>query len=243
MKYPKVGIGIACRDNPHPKVVDAIEAMDYPELSVLVMNLDRPALPKHSQHICDGMTNANIGRNAIRDHVIKNTDWDYLLMMDDDVAPPPNAIREMLWMKAEICGAWIPAQPDNKRWASGKISPDGKWFQPFTRARVVKGRMDEPGVAAGIDGPYKMDINTGSLVWDPITSDIAVMGCSLISRALLELVQFRWNPGHMAMCAVRRHPVCYGESGALGQDIKALGEKIVMSHKIICQHFAWEKKK
>ena len=242
MKTPRVGIGIACKDDPLPQTVDAIKAMDYPYIAVVVMNLERDHHSFQNQ-LCDNVNNVTLARNALRDHVLRNTDWDYLLMIDDDVVPPPNTIQELLWMKSEMVCAWVPSQPDGKRWMGGKISPDRKWFQPFTRARVVKGRMDEPGVAAGIDGPYYMDRDTGSLVWNPITSDIATTACTLISRALLELIPFRWSPTTMATCTVRRHPVMLADSGALGQDVQALGEKVVMSHRIVCQHLKAEKQR
>lgn len=227
---PSVQVVIPTRNQPHPEVVQAVQNLSYRPLSVLIHRLSRPVDSEPS--VRAKYVNAAATRNAARDILLRSSKASHYLWIDDDVIVPSDVIENLLFLEAEAAGGWYPVRGRLDRWVAGRWASPGNVFCPFGSPRVV--RPDEPDWAQF--GCVVENELTGVKRLDPCRSDLAPLGCLLITRAVLELIKFKPGVTSRNLDAETGEMVYLGDCGEFGDDLIRLGEWVKMSHRVVCQH-------
>lgn len=227
---PLVQVIIPTRNEPAIEVLGAVSRLTFRPLNVMVHRLSRPVAEGTS--VRAKYINAAATRNAARDALLKGSKATHYLWIDDDVVVPPKTVEQLLFLEAEAAGGWYPAKGRSDRWVAGRWGADGNTFEAFRFPRVVGD--NEPDSAPM--GCVELDPMTGETTLNPWRSDLAPLGCLLITRAVLELVSFR--PGVDSVCrdAETGETIYLGDCGAFGDDLIRMGEWVKMSHRVVCKH-------
>ena len=227
---PSIQVIIPTRNQPHPRVISAIQNLTFGGLNILVQKLAKPVLSGGS--LKAKYVNAAATRNAAREVLLKHSKASHYLWVDDDVVLPPDTIQHLLFLEAETAGGWYCVKGRTDRWVAGRWGPDGNTFHAHRFPYVVG--PDEPDDAPL--GCVTVNEITDERRLTPTLSDLAPLGCMLITREILELIEF--NPGVdvFNFDGETGNRVYLGDCGAYGEELRKLGEPVKMSHRIVCDH-------
>jgi len=178
--------------------------------------------------------NATHTRNQARVTALK-TNHTHFLWLDSDVVPPADVIEQLLAMQNEAAGGWYPVRDGRRilagRWVAGEWVDVGV-FANYHFPWVLK--PDEPDDAPF--GPYCRKRRMEGHTYDPVRSDLAPLGCLLITREVLELLEFQSGtdipveingiPGQ----TVRADCLQYGVQ------LWEVGVDVYMSSRVLCRH-------
>ena len=234
MMIPKVLVIIPTAGDIKPETARCVHALSYEHQEIRIQQ-SKP-VSDHENHFVRTSQNATHTRNQARKHALK-TDATHFLFIDSDVAPPPDTIQELLSMDTEVAGGWYPVRsgknilPD--RWVAGTWV-DHDVFANYHFPWVIK--PGDPDTHPYGDRVY--DLSTGTFRKDPIKSDLAPLGCVMISRDVLELMEF--EDGTDQFCKIKGFEGVTVRNDCLqfGVQLCHLGVDTLMSPRIKCEHIA-----
>jgi hypothetical protein len=191
IRKPNVLIGCVTHDKDETYLkgfLEAVRSQTYSNFDVLFVDTsdDEGYTPKlkstgykvirdkgKHDHIIKKITS---GRNIIREHAIKNK-YDYVLYIDTDVVPPPNALAKMLSDRKDVVAGLCLISSNLK--GNVRIIPNTYDFddeEGFCRPMVVQ------------------DVLNGQIR----EVSCAGFGCTMVTRKALEAVEFRFYEKSMA---------------------------------------------
>lgn len=227
---PSVQVIIPTRNRPDDRVIEAVLKLTYRPLNVISWTLSKPVVKEDS--VKAKYINAAATRNAAREELLKRSKATHYLWIDDDVVVPPDTVEQLLFLQAEAAGGWYPVKGRTDRWVAGRWAAPGNKFVAYRSPRIVG--ENEPDSAPL--GCQVLDLETLETRLDPCRSDLAPLGCLLITRAILELIPFRPGVDSVNIDAETGKTVYLGDCGAFGDDLIRLGEWVKMSHRVWCGH-------
>lgn len=225
MKYPKVLVG--CPTSSHKKDCLAdfavgVKRLTYPNFDVLV--LDNSENDKYLEEIKSLGLNAEkspyferacerviCARNILRDRVLGG-DYDYLLILEQDVIPPEDAIERMVAKEREIVSGIT--------FHLFEVVVDG---EKKLQMRPLIGEWD-PSAENGL---RFYDTHQTIKAFQNIEVGYCAFGCVLISRRVLEKIRFRYEDmGEWV----------YWDDYCFCKDVRLLGYKILADLSLKCKH-------
>jgi len=231
---PRVQVIIPTSGDIRPETAAAVQALDYENKSVRVQTC-KP-ISDHTNPYIRTHRNANHTRNVARRNALKS-DASHFLFIDSDVAPPPNTIEGLLAMDTEAAAGWYPARWGNlityDRWVAGRWSGINVFSNYHFPWVIKEGDPDTHPF-----GDLKLNLETNEYEPDPIKSDLAPLGCLMLSRDVLELLEF--EDGTDQWCKIKGfdQPTIRGNCLQFGVQLYHLGVDVIMSPRIKCNHVA-----
>jgi len=178
--------------------------------------------------------NSTHTRNKARGELLKK-DFTHFLWIDSDVVPPPDTVEQLLKMGTDAAGGWYPIRsgqtilPD--RWVAGTFNEEGEFSNYHFPWVIKEGDPDTHPL-----GDMVMDIRTKKFRREPTISHLAPLGCLMLSREVMELLEFQ--DGTDQSCRI------YGFEGTcirgpclqFGLQMHELGVITHMSPRVLCDH-------
>lgn len=189
----KVVIAIITKGIVDPRVMAAAEAQGC---EVVVNKLD--PIKMHDDYQKNRYMNSVRNRNVLRKKLVKRKTIDKVLMCDDDVVLPSDALEKMLAPNLPVVGGWYKMHSGDD-WICGKI------VEPETRTIHMYTQPKKEQIEVDLMGP----------------------GCCLIDREILEKIEFDAGIDSYCRSS-RGHKTFEGDSFNFTQKIKALGFKPTM---------------
>jgi hypothetical protein len=217
-------------DQPLAEVWAAVRAQDYPAQRLLVHW--QPPVRFAESYIDNVYRNCSANRNAARTLALAS-DAELFWFLDDDVVPPPDALR-LLVSETGSRVSQVPAV-----WPDGTRVPSGA---PVPERHIVGGWYPMRGGGKWVAGKFVGDhlfLNFPHVQPGLVPVDMVGLGCALLSRAVLEAVEFRdglelrtvdaWNPS-AGLSYVG------GECLAFANAAAAKGFDLFMHGGVVCEH-------
>jgi hypothetical protein len=178
--------------------------------------------------------NATHTRNEARDVALKS-DCSHFLWIDSDVVPPPDVIEKLSKMKSEVAGGWYPVRDREKildgRWVAGTFNEKGE-FSNYHFPWVIKdGDPDTHPF-----GDQMLNLKTMTYKYAPTISHMAPLGCLLMSRDVLELLEFEDGTDQPVTLAGYNVETMRGDCLQFGLQLNDLGIVTHMSPRVLCRH-------
>lgn len=230
----KVQVIIPTGGDIRPETAASVKALDYEYKSIRVQEC-KPISDHENQYVRTH-TNANHTRNVARKNALKS-DASHFLFIDSDVAPPPETIQGLLSMETEAAAGWYPARWGDiimhDRWVAGRWSGINIFSNYHFPWVIREGYPDTHPF-----GDLKMNVETSEFERDPVLSDLAPLGCLMLSRDVLELLEF--EDGTNEWCKIKgiEQPTIRGNCLQFGVQLYGLGVDVHMSPRIQCKHVA-----
>jgi len=229
---PSVLIIIPTAGFVHPEVKQAIQNLTFPQRDVHV-EICKP-IYEHSVEFCRRALNATHTRNQARLKALQ-TDHTHYLWLDSDVAPPPDVIEQLLAMNNDAAGGWYAVRDGrnilNGRWVAGEWVDVGV-FANYHFPWVLK--PDEPDDAPY--GSYCRKRRSDQKVFDPVRSDLAPLGCLLITREVLELLEFQHGTDIPCKINGIKGDTVRADCLQYGVQLWEIGVDVYMSSRVLCRH-------
>ena len=233
--------------NVRPEVKIALSKLTFSDIQIHVEEA-RP-IHDHESPISKCALNATHTRNLARRKALKTT-HSHFLFLDSDVAPPLDVVEQLLAMKNEAAGGWYPAR-DGRQILGAKWVKNDRNEQICHRGRYVAGRWVKENVFANYHCPWVLapgepDIGpfgshyrekgTGEIIYDPVRSDMAPLGCLMITRDVLELLEFQ--DGTTEPVKIRGYDGVMPRNDCLqyGVQLYEIGVDVYMSSRVLCRH-------
>ena len=188
----------------------------------------------HENRFAKTALNATQTRNEARKIALKSA-CTHFLWIDSDVVPPPNTIDQLLKMENDSAAGWYPVRDDNQiiedRWVAGTFTDDGE-FANYHFPWVVKdGDPDTHPY-----GDLVMDIRTKKFRRQPTISHLAPLGCLMITREIMELLEFQHGTNYAVTIAGLGVTVPRCDCLQFGLQLYELGVVTHMSPRVVCKH-------
>ena len=152
----------------------------------------------------DRVTNAH---NKLREYVLKEN-YDYLLILDQDIIPPKDVIEQLIFHNKDAISALY--------FGHHNITTGENKIMPFAWTFIMK-----EGHWSKVRYLNDMEIRNRAV----LEIAFAGMGCVLLSRNILEKIQFRYDKDIEAW-----------DDRWLGYDIHKLGFKYYLDPRVKCKH-------
>ena len=232
-----------------PQVKIALENLDRKPDKIHVQKVD--PIHEHDSRFCKCALNATHTRNEARKEALKTSHTHYF-WLDSDVVPPPDTIDRLLEVPNKVAGGWYPARNGrqilNAKWVKNKEGEQtcipgryvaGKWVDVDTFANYHLPfvlRPDQPDDAAfGNQARTRAPKPIGK-TYDPVKSDLAPLGCLMMTRDVLELLEFQ--DGTKIPVKIQGFDGWTVRNDCLqyGVQLWEAGIDIHMSPRVLCQH-------
>jgi cobalamin biosynthesis Co2+ chelatase CbiK len=203
--------------------LDSCMKQDYGNFSVLhsfaYWHLDDDAVE-------DKYGNIRLHEQAQR-KIALASDADYFLLVDSDIVLPPHAISTLLSRGKDVIGGWFRLESlwIDRAWADGSFSDEVKKSIDLTELKNINKQYN----ASWWNERDTFHISIG--IEPGITEvDIIDFGCTLISRAAYEKIDFKEYDGIYGgfLCV------------SFGKELQAAGYKLFMDSDVQCKHKGWE---
>lgn len=151
----KLLVGIPYNGGTDPPCMEALDALDWCGM----------------RHDFDVRRNygVDMARNRIGAHALSGG-YDYLLFVDADVMPPPDALANLLEHDADVCTGWYVNRhaADGRRTCLAGLEKPWKWYD----ADDLRAKRES--------GVYTLRVNGGGL------------GCCLVRTSVFDALKFPW---------------------------------------------------
>ena len=220
MDLPKVLVGAPVCDLYEycfDKFINNIKNLTYPNYEILLVDNSKEEKfynkikllnikvirMLHYEKMRDRVTNAH---NKLREHALKEN-YDYLLILDQDIIPPKNVIEKLIFHNKDAISALYFGHHD----VNGE-----NLIMPFAWSF-----MEKKGFWGIVGYINDQAIQSDNL----IEIAFAGMGCILLNKKVLEKIKFRYDPNIEAW-----------DDRWLGYDLSKEGFKFYLYPKVVCKH-------
>lgn len=212
---------------------ETIEAVKRIGADRSLIQVSKP-IHESENHFVRLYKNATHTRNEAREQALKS-DCTHFLWVDSDVVPPPDAIQQLAKMQSEVAGGWYPVRDGkailDERWVAGTFNEKGE-FSNYHFPWVIKdGDPDTHPF-----GDRCLDLRTMTYKYKPTISHLAPLGCLLMSREVLELLEFQDGTDLPVTLAGYGVQTMRGDCLQFGLQLNDLGIVTHMSPRVVCKH-------
>lgn len=188
----------------------------------------------HQNRFAKTALNATHTRNEARRVALKS-DCTHFLWIDSDVVPPQNTIEQLLRMENDSAAGWYPVRDNDHiihdRWVAGTFTEDGEFANYHFPWVIKEGDPDTHPL-----GDLVMDIRTKKFRRQPTISHLAPLGCLMITREVMELLEFEHGTNYAVTIAGLGVVVPRCDCLQFGLQLYELGVITHMSPRILCRH-------
>ena len=212
---------------------ETIEAVKRIGADRSLIQVSKP-IHESKNHFVRLYENATHTRNVAREQALKS-DCSHFLWIDSDVVPPPDTIEQLAKMNSEVAGGWYPVRDGKKilngRWVAGTFNEQGE-FSNYHFPWVIKdGDPDTHPF-----GDRCLDLRNMTYKYKPTISHLAPLGCLLMSREVLELLEFQAGTDLPVTLAGYGVETMRGDCLQFGLQLYELGVVTHMSPRVLCKH-------